>query len=267
MVQPGSATLTGYRVAVTSARRSQELCALLRRFGATVSSAPAISMVALPGDDELQGQTKTLIAEPPDVVVATTAIGFRGWMSAADGWGLTHELAAALSNSHIVARGPKATGAVRALGLREQWSPPSESSRDVLAHLLEAGVDGRRVALQLHGATDDWDPFPEYVQELSAAGADVVPIRVYRWRPAPRGGDFDRLVKQIAESQVDAVAFTSAPAVAATLMRAGELGISESVLAALRGDVRAMCVGPVTAEPLVRLGVPTSAPARMRLAA
>jgi len=35
------APLTGYRVAVTSARRSEELCALLRRRGATVSSAAA----------------------------------------------------------------------------------------------------------------------------------------------------------------------------------------------------------------------------------
>ena len=39
------------------------------------------------------------------------------------------------------------------------------------------------------------------------------------------------------------------------------------MLAALRTSVHAMCVGPVTARPLVRLGVPTSAPERMRLGA
>ena len=39
------------------------------------------------------------------------------------------------------------------------------------------------------------------------------------------------------------------------------------MLSALRTDVHAMCVGPVTARPLVRLGVPTSAPERMRLGA
>lgn len=267
MGQPDSASLTGYRVAVTCARRSEELCALLRRHGATVCSAPAISMVALPDDDELQRCTKALVAQPPDVLIATTGIGFRGWVSAADGWGLVNELIAALSSARIVARGPKATGALRAAGLREEWSPQSESSRDVLAHLLESGVDGRRIALQLHGATDDWDPFPEYVNELRAAGAVVVPIRVYRWRPAPTGGEFDQLVNEVALRQLDAVAFTSAPAVAATLMRAGELGISERVVGALRSDVRAMCVGPVTAQPLVRLGIPTSAPKRMRLVA
>ncbi|MBN9634473.1 MAG: uroporphyrinogen-III synthase, partial [Actinobacteria bacterium] len=85
--------------------------------------------------------------------------------------------------------------------------------------------------------------------------------------PVPPGGPFDSLVNDIAERRLDAVSFTSAPAVAATLMRATELGINEQVLEAFRTQVHAMCVGPVTARPLARLGVPTFAPERMRLGA
>ena len=261
------APLTGYRVAVTSARRSEELCTLLRRRGATVTSAAAIAMVPLPDDEELHQYTEELIETPPDIVVATTGIGFRGWVAAADGWGLANELIAALSRARVVSRGPKATGALRAAGLPEEWSPDSESSREVLRYLLEKGVGGQRIAVQLHGATDEWDPFPEFLDELRNAGAQVVPIRVYRWRPAPTGGAFDQLVTGIAEQRFDAVSFTSAPAVAATLMRAREMGIEDPVINALRTNVHAMCVGPVTARPLVRLGVPTSAPERMRLGA
>ena len=267
MSAPDSTPLTGYRVAVTAARRSEELCALLRRRGATVTAAPAIEMVALPDDEELHRHTEALIATPPDIVVATTGIGFRGWMAAADGWGLAGELTAALSKARMVSRGPKATGALRAGGLPEEWSPESESSREVLEYLRETGLTGKRVAVQLHGATDDWDPFPEFVDEIRAAGAEVVPIRVYRWRPSPHGGAFDALVLGIADDQFDAVSFTSAPAVAAMLMRARELGVESKLLDALRNGVHAMCVGPVTARPLVRLGVPTSAPVRMRLGA
>lgn len=271
MSQPAVASLTGYRVAVTSARRADELCALLRRHGATVCSAPAISMVALPEDDELHRHTEALIAHPPDVLIATTGIGFRGWIAAADGWGLANQLMKALSTARIVSRGPKATGALRASGLHEEWSPQSESSREVLTYLLESGlgssIAGRRVAVQLHGATDDWDPFPEFLDELRSAGADVVPIRVYRWQPAPTGGAFDQLITQIAQRQFDAVSFTSAPAAAATLMRASDLGISDQLIDALRSDVHAMCVGPVTAQPLEQIGVPTSSPERMRLGA
>lgn len=267
MSEPDWAPLTGFRVAVTSARRAEELATLLRRRGATVTSAPAIAMVPLPDDAELRANTQALIERPPDIVVATTGIGFRGWIAAADGWGVAAELTAALERARIVSRGPKATGALRAAGLPEEWSPDSESSREVLRYLLDGGISGKRIAVQLHGATDDWDPFPEFLDELRAAGADVVPIRVYRWRPAPHDGEFDQLVAGIAEGKFDAVSFTSAPAVASVLMRATEMGIADRVLTALRTNVHAMCVGPVTARPLVRLGVPTSAPERMRLGA
>jgi uroporphyrinogen-III synthase len=267
MGHPAAPSLAGYRVAVTSARRSAELCALLRRHGATVVSAAAISMVALPDDDELRHNTEALIASPPDIVVATTGIGFRGWIAAADGWQLGSRLTAALSGARIVARGAKATGALRAAGLPEEWSPKTESSRELVQYLRQSGITGCRIAVQLHGATEDWDPFPEFLDELRVAGAEIVPIRVYRWNPVPAGGEFDQLVTHVAQRQFDAVSFTSAPAVAATLMRAGDLGISDKLLGALRADVRAMCVGPVTAQPLARLGIPTSSPKRMRLAA
>ncbi|MCV7258505.1 uroporphyrinogen-III synthase [Mycobacterium shimoidei] len=266
MGQPDSLPLAGYRVAVTSVHRADELCAMLCKQGATVCAAPAITKVALHDDDELHRHTEALVARPPNILIATTGIGFRGWIAAADGWGLTDLLLKALASARIVSRGPKATGALRAAGLHEEWSPQSESSREVLHYLLEAGVHGRRIALQLHGASADWDPFPEFVDELRTAGAEVVPVRVYRWQPAPPV-DFNALVAQIAQRQVDAVSFTSAPAVAATLQRAREMGIYDQLLAALRTDVRAMCVGPVTAQPLVRLGIPTSSPQRMRLGA
>ncbi|OBG61210.1 MULTISPECIES: uroporphyrinogen-III synthase [unclassified Mycobacterium] len=267
MGQPDSPPLTGYRIAVTSSRRSEELCALLSRQGAEVCSAPAINMIALPDDDELHRNTEALIAEPPDILVAHTGIGFRGWLAAAEGWGLVSPLLDALSNARIVSRGPKATGALRAAGLHEEWSPDSESSQEVLEYLQKSGVSGARVAVQLHGAADAWDPFPEFLGGLRLAGADVVPVRVYRWKPTPLGGTFDQLVMGIAGRQFDAVTFTSAPAAAAVLERGRELDVEDQLLGALRTDVHAMCVGPVTSKPLIRKGVPTSSPERMRLGA
>lgn len=267
MSRPSHAPLSGYRVAVTSARRVDELCALLRRHGATVRAASAITMIDLTDDDELRRSTEALIAAPPDFLVVLTAIGFRGWVAAAEAWALGDELTTALAATRIVARGPKAVGALRAAGLPEEWSPESESSAATLGYLLESGVAGRRIAVQLHGTTDGWDPEPELLDRLRGAGADVLPIRVYRWRAAPPGGEFDQLTAQIAQRQFDAVSFTSAAAVMATLTRAAELGITDALLDALRSDVHAMCVGPVTARPLERLGVPTSSPRRMRLGA
>src|SRR5689334_21717139 len=80
--------LARFSVGVTAARRADELAALLERRGAVVQRAPALRIVPLPDDAELLAATKQLMDKGPDIVVATTAIGFRGWIEAAEGWGL-----------------------------------------------------------------------------------------------------------------------------------------------------------------------------------
>ncbi|MEU6894301.1 uroporphyrinogen-III synthase [Streptomyces sp. NPDC046557] len=252
--------LSGFTVGVTAARRADELIALLRRRGATVLHAPALRIVPLADDGELMEATKELIRRTPDVVVATTAIGFRGWIEAADGWGIGEELLDRLRATELLARGPKVKGAVRAAGLVEAWSPGSESLAEVLDRLLAGGVAGRRVALQLHG-----EPLPGFVETLRAAGAEVVVVPVYRWMPPEDPAPLDRLLDAVATGGVDALAFTSAPAAASLLSRADGRGMREAVLEGLRGDVLSACVGPVTALPLQAEGVPTVQPERFRI--
>ncbi|WP_404959849.1 uroporphyrinogen-III synthase [Streptomyces sp. 147326] len=252
--------LAGFTVGVTAARRADELIALLRRRGAAVLHAPALRIVPLADDSELLAATKELVGCAPDVVVATTAIGFRGWIEAADGWGIGEELLERLRATELLARGPKVKGAIRAAGLVETWSPESESLAEVLERLLTAGVAGRRIALQLHG-----EPLPGFVEALRAGGADVVVVPVYRWMAPEDLGPLDRLLDAIVGGGVDAVSFTSAPAAASLLSRAEERGVREAVLDALRGPLVSACVGPVTALPLQAHGVATVQPERFRL--
>ncbi|MBT2456127.1 uroporphyrinogen-III synthase [Streptomyces sp. ISL-86] len=257
---PQAGPLAGFTVGVTAARRADELIALLRRRGAQVLHAPALRIVPLADDSELLAATKELIDCPPDVVVATTAIGFRGWIEAADGWGIGEELLARLRATELLARGPKVKGAVRAAGLVEAWSPQSESLAEVLDRMLMSGVAGRRIALQLHG-----EPLPGFVEALRAGGAEVVVVPVYRWMPPEDLGPLDRLLDAVAAGTVDAVSFTSAPAAASLLSRAEERGLREAVLDSLRGEVLSACVGPVTALPLQGYGVSTVQPERFRI--
>ncbi|MFF8400956.1 uroporphyrinogen-III synthase [Streptomyces sp. NPDC015684] len=252
--------LAGFTVGVTAARRADELGALLQRRGAAVLHAPALRIVPLADDGELLAATKDILDEVPDVVVATTAIGFRGWVEAADGWGLGEELLGRLRGAELLARGPKVKGAIRAAGLTEQWSPSSESMAEVLDRLLEEGVDGRRVAVQLHG-----EPLPGFVEALRAGGAEVVPVPVYRWLPPEDVGPLDRLLDAAVSRGLDALTFTSAPAAVSLLTRAEERGLTGDLLAALGHDVLTACVGPVTAVPLQARGVDTVQPERFRL--
>ncbi|RMI39930.1 uroporphyrinogen-III synthase [Streptomyces triticirhizae] len=252
--------LDGFAVGVTAARRAEELGALLRRRGAEVTHAPALRIVPLADDDQLLAATRALIDRAPDIVVATTAIGFRGWVEAAEGWGLGEPLLTTLATTEVLARGPKVRGAIRAAGLTERWSPASESMAEVLQRLLDQGVEGRRLALQLHG-----EPQPGFLEALRAAGAEVVEVPVYRWMPPADIAPVDRLIDATLARGVDAVTFTSAPAAASFLRRAEERALLEPLLDAFKRHVLAACVGPVTALPLQAHDVPTRQPERFRL--
>ncbi|WP_326736464.1 uroporphyrinogen-III synthase [Streptomyces sp. NBC_01022] len=252
--------LAGFTVGVTAARRADELSTLLRRRGATVVHAPALRIVPLADDSELLAATKELIDVVPDVVLATTAIGFRGWIEAADGWGIGEQLLDTLRGVELLARGPKVKGAVRAAGLTETWSPASESMAEVLERLLEEGVEGRRIALQLHG-----EPLPGFVESLRAAGGEVIGVPVYRWMPPEDIAPLDRLIDITVARGLDALTFTSAPAAVSLLRRAEERGLLTELTVALQGDVLSACVGPVTALPLQDRGIDTAQPERFRL--
>ena len=260
---PAELPLAGFTVAVTAARRKEELGALLDRRGARVIYAPAIRIVPLSDDAELVAATKEVLAHPIDLVVATTGVGFRGWLEAADAWDLP--LVEHLRSARVLARGPKARGAIRGGGLVDAWSPESESSAEVLSHLLsgaEGPLVGRRIAVQLHG-----DPLADLVSSLRAAGAEVLTVPVYRWVLPEDVVPVRRLVATIVAGGVDAVTFTSAPAAASLLAVADELCLRADLVTALNGRVLAIAVGPVTAAPLDAAGIPSWQPERARLGA
>ncbi|WP_181776863.1 uroporphyrinogen-III synthase [Amycolatopsis pittospori] len=254
------ADLSGITIGITAERRADDFIAALTRHGATVLHAPTIRIVPLPDDTELRAATDAVLAEPVGFTAVTTGAGFRGWLSAAEGWGLREPLLERLGKSRIFVRGPKAAGAVRGAGLREEFSAPEESNAELFEGLRDAGVGGARVAVQLHGTL-----LPELTGLLRDSGADVVQAQPYRWLSPEDVEPVHDLVESVIAGRVTALAFTSAPAAANLLALAGER--REELLAALRGPVLCACVGPVTAAPLEAAGVATVQPERQRLGA
>lgn len=261
MSEPLVPTLAGCVVVVTADRRSAELGAALERRGATVRHAPAMSIVPHAADAALLRATEEIVATPPDVVVVTTGIGFRGWVEAADAAGLADRLVAVLAGVRIVARGPKARGAIQAVGLQADWVAESESSAEIAQMLLDDGVAGQRIAVQQHGAGDDG-----LVAAFTAAGASVQALVVYRWGPAPDPAAVEASVRATAAGDVDAVVFTSAPGAHAWLTVGDAVGVSGALVRRFRDDgAVAAAVGPVTARPLRERGIDPLVPDRGRL--
>ncbi|MBB5159031.1 uroporphyrinogen-III synthase [Saccharopolyspora phatthalungensis] len=254
--------LSGFAIGVTASRRAEDLGALFIREGARIQYAPAIRFLPFAEAAELHAATRRLLRERVDAVVATTGIGFRGWMEAADGWGLREPLLRRLRGVQVLARGEKARFAVCSAGLQEQYSPASESAAEMVRHLLESGVDGRRIAVQLCGSA-----LPDVVTPLREAGAEVVEIPVYRWAEPADPGKLDRLLDAVLEGSIDALPFTSAPAAKSMFAMAERTGRHRAVVDALKSRVVVSCVGPITARPFAALGIPTVAPARSRVGA
>lgn len=253
--------LRGFTVGVTAERKADELGGLLTRRGARVLYGAAMHTVPLPEDGELAAVTEQVLAAPVDFVVAVTGSGFRGWLEAAEHNGVGERLIEHLRSGALLARGAKARGAIRGAGLREAWMAPSEESADVLDYLLERGVAGARIVVQVHG-----DPMEQFRERLRAAGAEVVAVTVYRWTDPVDPGRLDGLIDAVIDGEVHALPLTSAPAAANLLGRAERTGRSEKLLEALRRNVFLACVGPVTAAPIVAAGLPYAMPERARTA-
>ncbi|HET9656060.1 MAG TPA: uroporphyrinogen-III synthase [Kineosporiaceae bacterium] len=254
--------LAGFTVVLTSDRRSEEFAASFARRGATALRAPTLRIMPLVEDVDLHAATLRIIDAPPDAVVVTTGIGLRGWVEAADAFGLAPDLLRVLGRARLLARGPKARGAIRAAGLAEDWAATSETTAEVVDRLLADGVAGRRVVLQLHGLPDR-----ESAQRLVDAGAVLDTVQVYRWAPSPDPAAVGRAIDAVCARTVDAVVFTSAPGSQAFLDAARSAGRWTEVVRALAEDVTAAAVGPMTAAPLREAGVEPLVPDRYRLGA
>lgn len=254
--------LAGYRIGITSSRRVEELASMLERHGAVVESAPALRTLSCTEDVQLRDATGACAEQPPDILIANTGVGMKGWFDAAADWGLGAKLVESLRRCEILARGPKAVGAVRAAGLRESWVSASESLDDILTHLRGRDLTGKRIVLQEHGTSTS-----AVVAALERQGSEVTVVAVYRCLPAADQAPLFRLVDLVADRQLDAVVFTAAPAVTVLMDVAAAAGRKQEVMYALRGHVIAACVGPVTAEAFGHWGIPVIQPARARLGA
>ncbi|HEX5857194.1 MAG TPA: uroporphyrinogen-III synthase [Microbacterium sp.] len=259
--KPLSAALAGCTILLPVDRRSGELSAALERHGACVRLAPALTIVPHIDDEELIARTQRLIQLPPDVVVVTTGVGFRGWIEAADEAGLLEPLLAGLRSAQIVARGPKARGAIQQAGLAADWVAESETAAELEEFLLAEGVAGKRIAVQHHGSGSDG-----LDEAFEAAGADVVSLTVYRWGPPPDPAVVRKSVTAAAAGEFDAILFTSAPGAQEWLAAADILQALPSILEhANSGRLLMAAVGPITAGPLERAGFDPLVPDRGRL--
>lgn len=238
---------------MTAERRAADQADMLRSRGASVITAPTVHTVDLADDPQLRPVTEDVIAQPPDITVATTGYGMSLWAEAAESWGLRDDLVAALATSTVIARGPKSRTACRHLGLEVAWTAPGESMAEVVDHVrTRSGVASAHVVVQVFDPDET-----EFSQRLQRSAASLRQVPLYRW-VLPRDPEpASRLVDAVIAGDVDAVTFTSQPAVTLMLRIAGDRA-ADLVAAFNDGRSLPVCVGPVCADAATAAGITTS---------
>ncbi|MFV0259225.1 MAG: uroporphyrinogen-III synthase [Acidimicrobiales bacterium] len=255
--------LAGYTIGVTADRRSEEQIKLLSGRGAACLHGPVIKTHPVDAADALRDVTERLGHEPPAMVVLTTGVGVRGWLEAAAAFHLDAELDTVLDGAELLARGPKATGALVAAGHEVTWTTPRARYDDVIELLSDRGVAGARVAVQQDGAGA-----LDLCRRIEALGAKVTRVPVYRWSLPDDMTAAEALVRAVVDGRVHGITFTARPAVENFLEIATMIDLGDQVAEGFRTDVAVFCVGPVCAGGLIDAGFdPPHVPERHRLGA
>jgi uroporphyrinogen-III synthase len=168
----------GPHVGVTAARKGAELAT--ERRGATVLLGPTLGGARPADDTTLAATIDRLASRKPRWFAASTGMGMRLLGESAERPGRRDTLVGVLETATVVARGLKATGGLRRLGIEPVWTSPDERDGQVEAWLASRVEPGDVLVVQVHGAGAH--PY----DLLTDVGADLEVVAPYLSAPPGR---------------------------------------------------------------------------------
>jgi uroporphyrinogen-III synthase len=236
-------------IVVTGSRRATEQSALISNFGGEPYIVPTVGITVPADDAEVEPLLRALM-RGVDYAVFMTATGVRTMMLAAERLGVQDSVLRSLNSSGttVVARSGKPAGELRRFGVKVDATPPTreEATADGILRLLQArGLTEKSVAILWHGSRNEKvreailgaggrDVFEglsyHYSTVLEPRGADVLGSIGFRYK-APEEEAVIQLIQELVDGsrKIDAITFTSPPAVAGLFEVADEHGLGESL--------------------------------------
>ena len=237
-------------VAILESRSGAQLAELIRRRGGTPLLAPALAEVPDMDRGFIEAFVAGLQTSPAVAAIFQTGVGTRALFEATDSLGLTQKLSALLETMKVVVRGPKPTAALKARGVRIDFSAGDPfTTAEVLEQLRNVPIEGRRVVVQRYGATNE-----KLEGGLLMRKAEVVEVPTYRWALPADTAPLVALMDSLDAKGVDATVFTSASQAMNLFAFAETVGRRGSLAANLNATLVAS-VGPVCTSALAILGV------------
>ena len=246
------ASLGGRVVAFVEARMQSEMAGLIERHGGTPYPAPVLQELYLEDDPHVKKLVRDVCEGSLDVVVLLTGVGTRALIGAADSMGVKDDFLTALNGLTVFARSPKPARVLRQNDIHIDVMPPEPyTSADLLESIKDYDLQGRDLAVQAYGSPNGF-----LTQGLEDRGANVREVTLYTWGLPDDTSPVIRMIDDLANGAVDALAFTSQPQVRNLLTIAGQANKERQFRESLEIlPVAVASVGPVCSRRLREMGL------------
>jgi uroporphyrinogen-III synthase len=244
----------GLRVLSFESRRAKEIAQLISNHRGVPMVAPSTREVPSPPSEDEMNLIHGLLKREFDAIIFMTGVGARTLVQAAESVCSREDFFAALARTRVVVRGPKPAAAMREFNVPVTLAVPEPNTwREIVQALDESPskvpLQGQRIAVQEHG-----EPSPELYAALRERGAEVFPVRVYRWELPEDIGPLRDAIRSLTGHQVDVVMFTSSVQFVHAAQIAAEMGMTGPFVNALNRTVVAS-IGPIASATLRENGV------------
>ncbi|HYN53073.1 MAG TPA: uroporphyrinogen-III synthase [Methylotenera sp.] len=237
-------------IAILENRAGEQLADLVRKYGGTPFSAPALAEIPDIDPVLIAQLVADWESELPEIFIFQTGVGVKALFATTDSLGITDKLLDILASAVVVVRGPKPTAVLRSRKVRIDYSAIEPyTTAEVLAELDKTSITGKRVVVQRYGDTNF-----ELQAALEQRGAKVTEVTTYRWSLPENTQPMVDMMDALDANTIDVVCFTSASQVYNLFTVAEQLERKDTLQAALSRSLVAS-IGPVCTVALNKFGV------------
>jgi uroporphyrinogen-III synthase len=229
-----------------------EMGSLIQRHGGVPYSAPVLQEIYLKDSPDVQRLVEDVCTGAVDVVVLLTGVGTQALVEAADAMGRKDEFVRCLDQRTVVARSPKPARVLRKHHVHIDIMPPEPfTTHELNKAVEELDLQGKQVAVQSYGA-----PNSVLTRNFMDRGATVREVTLYSWGLPEDPAPVLRMINDLSQGKIDALAFTSQPQAKNLITIAEQAAKVESLRQSLNGPAVVVgSVGPVCTRGLGESGI------------
>jgi len=237
---------SGLRVVSFESRMSREMTRLIEHYGGQPLVAPALREIPIQDNPAAVRFGARLIDGQVDILILMTGIGTTTLFDILRSRHPMSSIMAGLTQTAIVARGPKPVAALKLLGITPTLTVPEPNTWVEVVSTLDEyrPVKGLRVAVQEYGTSN-----LELLEALRRRGAEVFPVPIYRWALPENTGPLKQVLGEVIAGHMRVMLVTNAAQIDHVMQLLEQEGTTAQFKEAC-GKMVVASIGPTASERL-----------------